>query len=50
MKYKVCFSGFAYVEAETAEDAKELFLNGETIYEETVTDSAEAVDEFFVDA
>lgn len=49
MKYKVSFSGFAYVEAETAEEAKELFQNGETVYEETAIDSTEAVDEFFVE-
>lgn len=48
MKYKVNFSGFAYVEAENEQDAKELFQNDEVEYMETEIDSAVEVDEFFV--
>lgn len=47
-KYKVAFSGFAYVEADDEEEAKELFQNDEADYMETEIDSAEEVDEFFV--
>ena len=28
MKYKVCFSGFAYVEAENEENAQEIYEDG----------------------
>ena len=33
-KWKVEFKGFAYVEADTKEEAEEMFDNGETCYEE----------------
>ena len=48
MKYKVNFSGFAYVEAESEQDAKELFQNDEVEYMETEIDSTVEVAEFFV--
>ena len=34
MKYKVCFSGFAYVEAENEENAQEIYEDGDIQYEE----------------
>lgn len=48
MKYKVNFSGFAYVEAESEQEAKELFQNDEVEYMETEIDSTEEVDEFII--
>ncbi|MBQ9082037.1 MAG: hypothetical protein IJY28_00890 [Clostridia bacterium] len=48
MKYKVCFSGFAYVEADTPEEAEELFLDDDDVYRDEQVDSAEEVDEFIV--
>ena len=46
-KYKVCFSGFAYVEAESAEEAAECYEVDFAYMEETVL-SCEEVDEFAV--
>ena len=46
-KYKVSFSGFAYVEADTAEDAREVYEFDYAYMEETVT-SCEEVEEFVV--
>lgn len=48
MKYKVNFNGFAYVEAESEQEAEELFLNDETVYMETGLVSTEEVDDFSV--
>ena len=48
MKYKVNFSGFAYVEADNPQEAEELFLNDEDYYKETVTGIIEEVDDFFI--
>lgn len=48
MKYKVAFDGFAYVEAETPEEAKELFRNDEVVYMETEISGVDLLDEFFV--
>ena len=48
MKYKVNFSGFAYVEADNPQEAEELLLNEEFSYRETTTGIIEEVDEFFV--
>lgn len=47
-KYKVYFSGFAYVEADSAEDAEEVYHYGDTDYEEQQVDAVEEVDEFVV--
>lgn len=47
-KFKVAFSGFAYVEADDAEKAKELFQNDEVDYMETEIDTAVEVDEFVI--
>ena len=48
MKYKVNFSGFAYVEADNLQEAEELFLNDEVVYAETEIASAEEVDDFSI--
>lgn len=48
MKYKVNFSGFAYVEADSEEEAKELAQEDYTIYCEWEYGDVEEVDEFEV--
>lgn len=48
MKYKIYFSGFAYVEADSEEEAKDLYYMGDTTYEETVIDDIEEVNEFII--
>lgn len=49
MKYKVNFSGFAYVEADSEEEAREKVLyKDDAIYSETQVDNIEEVDEFEV--
>lgn len=49
MKYKVNFSGFAYVEADSKEEAREKVLyEDDAIYSETQVDNIEEVDEFEV--
>ena len=47
-KYKVYFSGFAYVEADSAEEAEDIYHDGDTDYEEHQVDEVEEVDEFAV--
>lgn len=46
-KYKVNFSGFAYVEADDPDEAKELVEDGQYAYMEYESD-AEEVDDFEV--
>lgn len=49
MKYKVKFSGFYYVEADTPEDAEDKAMyEDEAIYSEQKVESIEEVDEFSV--
>jgi len=48
-KWKIEFRGFSYVEAETEDEAKEMFENSETIYDETEQDSPVEVDEFIIE-
>lgn len=47
MKYRVSFSGWAYVEADSAEEAEEkvLYENG-SIFEETKCIAVDEVDDF----
>lgn len=49
MKYKVTFSGFHYVEADSPEEAEEkaMYEDG-AIYSESTVESIEEVDEFSV--
>ena len=49
MKYKVSFSGLAYVEADSAEEAEEKAMyEDDAIYEEKECISVDEVDEFVV--
>ena len=49
MKYKVSYSGWAYVEAESEEEAEEKAMyEDDAIYEEKKCESIEEVDEFVV--
>ena len=48
-KYKISFSGFAYVEADTEEDAIEMFDDDLDIFREQRIDSVTEVDEFVVE-
>lgn len=48
-KYKISFSGFAYVEADTEEEALELFDDDLDIFREQRIDSVTEVDEFVVE-
>lgn len=48
-KYKVYFSGFAYIEADSEEEAEEIFWDDPSgDYQEYGIDSVEEVDEFLV--
>lgn len=48
-KYKVSYSGFAYVEADSSEEAKESYRDDECFaYEEKHIDSVEEVDDFII--
>jgi hypothetical protein len=49
MKYKVCFSGFAYVEAENAIEAEEAFHDDDFSFKETGVYEVKEVDEFVVE-
>ena len=46
-KYKVYYSGFAYVEADNEEEATEIYKD-DFIYVENYVDVVEEVDEFLV--
>ena len=47
LKYKVSFSGFAYVEADSPEEAEEKAMyEDDAVYEEKKCESVEEVDEF----
>lgn len=48
-KYKVCFSGFAYVEAANAQEAAEAWEAGDEIYGEREWEEVEEVAEFPVE-
>lgn len=49
LKYKVSYRGFAYVEAESPEDAEEKAMyEDDAVYEEKECESIEEVDEFVV--
>lgn len=47
-KFKVSFKGFAYVEAEDAEEAKEKFEDGDYAFCEYGCEATEEVQEFSV--
>lgn len=49
MKYKVCFSGFHYVEADSPEEVEELAMYmDESVYSEQKVESITEVEEFSV--
>lgn len=48
MRFKVEFSGFAYVEAENEEAAIEAYQDGNDVYTESGVDSVIEVDNFTV--
>lgn len=49
MKYKVTYSGFYYVEADSPEEAEEKAMyEDDAIYSEKTVESVEEVDEFTV--
>jgi hypothetical protein len=47
-KYKVCYSGFAFVEADSKEEAEEIYDEGLSVYDEWAIDEVEEVDDFVV--
>ena len=49
MKYKVIFRKWAYVEADSEDEAIERAIDGNTVYEEEEPTEASEVDEFFVE-
>lgn len=49
MKYKVNYSGFCYVEADTELEAEDLFFEELYAYEEHEVTSIEEVDDFLVE-
>lgn len=46
VKYKVNFNGFAYVEADSEDEAIEKFDCGDDMYREYETDAVEEADDF----
>ena len=48
-KYKVEFSGFAYIDASSPLEAEELFHDGDTVYSEHSVTGVEEVDDFLID-
>lgn len=48
-KWKIEFRGYAYVEADTEDEAKEMFENGVTMYDETEQDKPVEVAEFEIE-
>lgn len=47
-RYKIYYSGFAFVEADSKEEAEELYHEGNTIFEEEQVDEVEKVDEIII--
>lgn len=46
-KYKVYYSGFAFIEADNEEEAKELYYDDyDIVYEEKQVDEVEEIDDF----
>ena len=48
-KYKVCYSGYAYVEANSKDEAQDLYEFGMATYEEKSVDCVVEIDEFCVE-
>ena len=48
-KYKVCYSGYAYVEADDPDNAIDAYYEEVAYFEEKTVDSVEEVEEFIVE-
>ncbi len=48
MKFKVSFTGHAYVEAETEQEAESKYYDDQYEYKEEQVDEVEEIDEFIV--
>lgn len=48
-KWRIDYKGFAFIEADTLEEAKEMFENGESSYEEQEDDEPVEVDDFEIE-
>lgn len=48
-KYKVKYSGFVYVNADSADEARDMYTEDDIVYREEQADSVEEVDEFAVE-
>lgn len=48
-KYRVDFTGFVYVEADSPEEALDIAQDGEGIYEEQNWEHAQEIDDFIVE-
>ena len=48
MRFKVNFTGFAYVEADSEDEAIDKFNSGDEVYKEYEADSAEEVSDYLI--
>lgn len=48
MRFKVNFTGFAYVEAESEDEAIDKFNSGDDVYKEYEADSVEEVSDYLI--
>lgn len=48
-RFKVCYSGYAYVEADSEDEAEQNFWDDQVTYDEMSIDFAYEVDEFGVE-
>lgn len=49
MRFRVNFTGCAYVEADSEDEAIDKFINGDAIYQEYEADSAEEASDYLID-
>ena len=48
-KWRIDYKGFAFIEADTLEEAEEMFKNGESFYEELENEEPVEVDDFMIE-
>lgn len=48
MKYKANFAGFSYIEADSEQEAEDVFFEGYEVYSEEEITSVEEVDDFVI--
>lgn len=48
-KWRIDYKGFAFIEADTLEEAEEMFKNGESSYEERESEEPVKVDDFIIE-